>query len=635
MANGRVREYIGARYVPIFSDPVQWNIDNTYEPLMMTQKSGETFMSKQYVPAGIELPDTSNGQESNDYWVHMSNWNAQVEGYREEVLRYAEEVIAYNGRITAMETALPVSDFDSENTVADTISTLETTMRGLVSALAAKTMNTYATVADMLDDESLEVGAICFTSGYYASDDGGFAFYKVQESNTGTYNVIELDNGLYASLLDIGFVTPRMFGCTGDGSTNDNDNMTLCFNSPAKVIWMQKGTYRAYINNRTSDRIIIVDPDCIIDGVFHVAIGNGPEITSGAPITSVKNVVVLGCLTSTVRVGSYYCNGVYIDKIRLIGTDMNYPNQTTEGGCKGVHFYFGTKNLTVNKIDVEEATQIYGIGLDIGDITDSEHQLDNINIGTCNVKATGVKAVYLNRVNNIHIDKLHISGQDVRSEFIGVVNCKIDYLHINSSTAQGVMLQNCTFTEIANAEFKNNGTNQGILVSSGCTFCNFGTLKSIGCGVPISINGSNNIHVDSIYSYGDDYGAFYVDSCTGIGIDYVYVAAYTQVSGRIRGSNDCYIGFFNNQAGSSDSTNYGIEIFTSNNIYIANLVAIGLVHAIRTINSSELIFDYIHFKNCTVSVQNSGSSNVYARICNYQGTPEPVLDIHEIVLTTS
>ena len=118
MDNGRVREWIGPRIVPVFADEVQWDIDSTYEPLIMVQSQGETFMSRQYVPAGIPLPNTAGDEESNDYWVHMSNWNAQVEYYRQEVL-------AFDNRIDALEDALPVADFDSTHTIDGRFDTIE------------------------------------------------------------------------------------------------------------------------------------------------------------------------------------------------------------------------------------------------------------------------------------------------------------------------------------------------------------------------------------------------------------------------------------------------------------------------------------------------------------------------------
>ena len=116
--NGRVREWIGPRIVPVFADVVEWDITSTYEPLVMVQHAGETFMTRQYVPAGIQLPDTAGSEESNDYWVHMSNWNAQVEYYRQEVL-------AFDGRIDALEDALPIADFDSTHTIDGRFDTIE------------------------------------------------------------------------------------------------------------------------------------------------------------------------------------------------------------------------------------------------------------------------------------------------------------------------------------------------------------------------------------------------------------------------------------------------------------------------------------------------------------------------------
>ena len=144
MANGRVREYIGARYVPIFADPVTWDDERAYDPLTMVQYSGETYMSKQYVPIGAPLPTVAQGEESNDFWVHMSNWNAQVEGYREEVMRYAEEVLLFDGRIDTLEADLPTTEFDSTNTVKAAIDAINTA----ITAIQANGWVTTDRIAD-------------------------------------------------------------------------------------------------------------------------------------------------------------------------------------------------------------------------------------------------------------------------------------------------------------------------------------------------------------------------------------------------------------------------------------------------------------------------------------------------------
>ena len=103
-----VREYIGARYVPMFADPVAWDSTKTYEPLTVVIYLGNSYTSRQYVPAGIDI---SNGT----YWVQTGNYNAQIEQYRSDV--------------TALAGVLPSTAFDSTNTVKkyvdDEIDTIE------------------------------------------------------------------------------------------------------------------------------------------------------------------------------------------------------------------------------------------------------------------------------------------------------------------------------------------------------------------------------------------------------------------------------------------------------------------------------------------------------------------------------
>lgn len=81
-----VREYTGARYVPVFANPAEWDNTRGYEPLTIVLHQGNSFTSTQYVPTGVDINNT-------EYWLETGNWNAQIEAYREEVLRY-------DGRIT-------------------------------------------------------------------------------------------------------------------------------------------------------------------------------------------------------------------------------------------------------------------------------------------------------------------------------------------------------------------------------------------------------------------------------------------------------------------------------------------------------------------------------------------------------
>lgn len=72
-----VTQYIGARYVPIFADPIEWNSSRKYEPLTIVLHGGNSYTSKQSVPKGIDISDAR-------YWASTGVYNAQIEQYRDE-----------------------------------------------------------------------------------------------------------------------------------------------------------------------------------------------------------------------------------------------------------------------------------------------------------------------------------------------------------------------------------------------------------------------------------------------------------------------------------------------------------------------------------------------------------------------
>lgn len=80
-------QYIGARYVPLFADPLEWDNTREFEPLTMVLHKGASYTSRQYVPKGIDI-------SNEEFWALTGNYNAQVEQYRREVL-------TFDGRITA------------------------------------------------------------------------------------------------------------------------------------------------------------------------------------------------------------------------------------------------------------------------------------------------------------------------------------------------------------------------------------------------------------------------------------------------------------------------------------------------------------------------------------------------------
>ena len=107
-----VREYIGARYVPLFADPIEWDNTKSYEPLTIVYHQGNSYTSRQAVPSGIAITN-------EQYWALTGNYNAQIEAYRAEVQQFSDD-------IHDIEALLPSTDFSSENTVKDAIDALNT-----------------------------------------------------------------------------------------------------------------------------------------------------------------------------------------------------------------------------------------------------------------------------------------------------------------------------------------------------------------------------------------------------------------------------------------------------------------------------------------------------------------------------
>ena len=126
---GGTSMYIGARYVPIFADPVEWDDEREYEPLTIVVHNGDCYTSKCYVPKGAQLPPYPEGQTK--YWVKTSDYNSQfadlkktvtdlsrlveqfqkdnehftelINGWNEKVIQWEKDIAAWGERLDAVE----------------------------------------------------------------------------------------------------------------------------------------------------------------------------------------------------------------------------------------------------------------------------------------------------------------------------------------------------------------------------------------------------------------------------------------------------------------------------------------------------------------------------------------------------
>ena len=146
-----VREYVGARYVPLMLG--DWDNTKTYEPLSVVLYQGNSYTSRQYVPAGIDIANDA-------YWASTGNYNAQVDAYRAEVQAYDGRITANADDIDAIEDVLPISAFDSVNTVDARFDTIEANDWVVANRIASNAVTTTKIADSAVTTAKIDDGAV-------------------------------------------------------------------------------------------------------------------------------------------------------------------------------------------------------------------------------------------------------------------------------------------------------------------------------------------------------------------------------------------------------------------------------------------------------------------------------------------
>lgn len=189
-----VREYIGARYVPVFANPAEWDNTRGYEPLTIVLHQGNSFTSTQYVPTGVDIDNT-------EYWLETGNWNAQIEAYREEVLRFDGRITQNADGIEANATA--IADEAAARESADTalkqlIKSEETARMAADDALALRmdSMEKATPLEDMNGRHAVFIGdsfmapSVSYPQklAYFVSQLLGWTMHNYAVGGTGWYD---------------------------------------------------------------------------------------------------------------------------------------------------------------------------------------------------------------------------------------------------------------------------------------------------------------------------------------------------------------------------------------------------------------------------------------------------------------
>lgn len=138
-------QYIGSRYVPIFADPIEWDIHRSYESLTIVTHDGESYTSKCNVGCGVDITNTR-------YWAKTGAYNAQVEQYKNEVKDLSSQVTGFasdNAEFREKIDQFTKDNAEMKNTVAEDkarvdalaerVATAETEIDGLQATTAQHT----------------------------------------------------------------------------------------------------------------------------------------------------------------------------------------------------------------------------------------------------------------------------------------------------------------------------------------------------------------------------------------------------------------------------------------------------------------------------------------------------------------
>jgi hypothetical protein len=338
-----------------------------------------------------------------------------------------------------------------------------------------------------------------------------------------------------------------------------------------KIIF-PSGTWKANINNNQSNMTFEFEDGCVIDGTLHIAVGTGKDVAPNpSTITYVENVTAIGNIRCTDRVGGYYCRNIYIDKITILDTDSKYPNQTAQGGARGVHFYLGAYNIFINDIVIQN-TITYGVAFDIGTTQTEDHWTKNVKVGRIIIEKCSAEGLILSVAKDIDIGTLIIK----------------QYCKVLKNNTGGIYINNAKgFIKIGNSKIDGTGslgTCDGLYINGAekIFMDNLDIANSNHYGITNTGSGTLNLGIASIknsaglgiYNYADLYfQKLEVDTCVGQGM----LSPTIPVKGLFFKATHCTVGAklsygYIENFEAYNNTSYGLQIETITNCISFNKV---------------------------------------------------------------
>lgn len=215
------RQYIGARYVPLFGrkdeESIEWDNSAPYEPLTVVLYQGNSYTSRQFVPVGVEITN-------QEFWAITGNYNAQVEMYRRETAAAREiadnALTAANNAQIDINMLLPKADFSAENTVKkyvdDAVSIVQTDIDTLLPKADFSAENTVKKYVD---------NAIINSAEILPYELIGKITYQVRTATgQSMQGGLQIDNSYVIALRDSSTTTLNKFDTAGNVLASNTDS---------------------------------------------------------------------------------------------------------------------------------------------------------------------------------------------------------------------------------------------------------------------------------------------------------------------------------------------------------------------------------------------------------------------------
>ena len=185
----------------------------------------------------------------------------------------------------------------------------------------------FETAQDLIDSDA-EADSLAYIAGYYAAGDGGANWYYITADPAAIVGLdfyLTLAGGKYAiPVIVTPYVTPEMFGATGDGSTDDSAAFTIALKYP----WVLLGAKTYHLDSSVQIASTCRRVTGISEGVSHISCSAGCFTLDGTiSALEIAFLRIQGSDTDSAVAGRIY--NARIHDLRITHFDKGLDIQST------------------------------------------------------------------------------------------------------------------------------------------------------------------------------------------------------------------------------------------------------------------------------------------------------------------